>query len=220
MALNIAQQPDQAEWPAAVQASLEELFLRVSNENAKRELWKNRFTAADREKFTGTAEKVLKTHSIVALWHVARCTPTANECLVEVAYALGFINPSRRENLLSELGSTILKSRSANDCSTDIPQWDEEARELRYRGKVVRTVRRPKQARSIVTILQEFEAAGWPRRIDDPIQHRSSDESRRRDVYSLNTGLDTSTIKFACDGNRTGITWAPIQGEQLAKTKK
>ena len=66
----------------------------------KRELWGNRFTAADRRKFAGPVQEVLERHHTIELWNIARSTPTPNQCIVEVAYAVGLINDSRRESLM------------------------------------------------------------------------------------------------------------------------
>lgn len=101
-----------------------------------------------------------------------------------------------------------------------MPHWDDEARELRYRGRVVRVVKRPRQAYNIVKILRAFEAAGWPPRIDDPHGRKTNDETRRRDVSNLNRGLDTTLLKFACDGNGTGFLWQKIVQPKAAKPTK
>jgi hypothetical protein len=101
-----------------------------------------------------------------------------------------------------------------------VPHWDEDARELRSRGKVVRVVKRPKQAHNIVKILRAFAAAGWPPRIDDPHGRKSSDETRRRDMSNLNRGLETSLMKFECDGDGTGFLWKKISQPKAVKTAK
>lgn len=210
-------QPDDSELPAALRQSLEELLARINNDLAKRELWAKRFTAADRSKFKGEPSEVLKQHNIIHLWQVARGTPTWNGCIVEVAYAIGFINSTRRETLLCDLGSIIPASNSRLTHGTPVPHWNNEARELRYRGKVVRVVKRPNQAYNIVTILKAFEAAGWPPRIDDPHHRKRTDETRRRDISNLNSGLNTSLMMFACDGNGTGFLWKPIPRPKAKK---
>lgn len=206
--------------PDTVYEELQRLRDLIRSDTVKRDLWANRFTAADRRKFAGPEKEVLKQHHTIELWHIARSTPTPNQCIVEAAYAVGLINESRRESLLDALGAkpragTIGKQRSAA-----VPHWDAAARELRFRGKVVRVVKRPKQAHNIVTILRAFEAAGWPPRIDDPHGRKSSDETRRRDMSNLNRGLDTSLMKFECDGDGTGFLWKKIPQPKTAKTAK
>ena len=166
--------------PQAVQRSLETALARIQNETAARKLWTDCFTAADRRKFAEPWPEVWKKHNIIGMWHIARGTPTWNECIVEVAHALGFINGPRRESLLEALGANthtgnVFGKRARSTGAR--PHWDDEARELRYLGQLVRVVKKPKQAHNIVTILPEFQAAGWPARIDDPLRRQSSDQT-------------------------------------------
>ena len=161
--------------PQAMQRSLETALARIQNETAARELWANRFTAADRRKFAEPWPAVWKKHNVIGMWHIARGTPTWNECIVEVAHALGFIDVPRRESLLKVLGANTPPGKAAGaraGSTAATPQWDDEARELRYRGQLVRVVKRPRQAHNIVTILRAFEAAEWPARVDAPY-HRT-----------------------------------------------
>ena len=211
---------DPSELPASLRQRLEELLGRVNNDLAKRELCGNRFSDADRGKFTGQPRDVLNNHNIIEIWHLARGTPTWNECIVEVAHALGFIDVTQRESLRDQLGAKPAPGNRPGARKPAVPQWDDDARELRYRGKVVRVVKRPKQAYNIVTILRAFQEAGWPPRIDDPHGRKPSDETRRRDVSNLNAGLDTTVMKFACDGNGTGFLWRRIAPAKPAKAKK
>jgi len=152
--------------------------------------------------------------------HIARGTPTPNQCIVEVVYAVGLLNDSRSDSLLDALGAKPRAGKIARPRSAAVPHWDEDARELRIQGKVVRVVKRPRQAHNIVKILRAFEAAGWPPRIDDPHGRKSTDETRRRDISNLNNGLDTSLLKFECDGDGTGFLWKKIPQTKAVKTAK
>lgn len=209
--------PVQSKLPAGLHESLQGLLDQILNDAVKRELWTNRFTAADRKKFAKPGMPEPKKINVVEMWHIARGTPTWNECIVEVSHAIGFINASRRESLLDQLGSHRPPSRSPARATAAVPHWDDEARELRYRNRVVRVVKRPRQAHNIVKILRAFEAAGWPPRIDDPHGRQPNDETRRRDVSNLNRGLDTTLLKFACDGNGTGFLWQKVVQPKAAK---
>ena len=199
--------------PQAVQRSLETSLARIQNETAARELWTNRFTAADRRKFAEPWPAVWKKHTIIGMWHIARGTPTWNECIVEVAHALGFLNGPRRESLLEALGADTRPGQTTAPRTRPAaarPHWDEDARELRYRRQLVRVVKRPDQAHNIVAILRKFQDAGWPARIDDPFRRQSSDQTRRRDVENLNKRLLKPLLKFECDGSGTGFLWKKI----------
>jgi hypothetical protein len=211
---------DTLELPDAVYEELQRLRDLIRSDTVKRELWGNRFTAADRRKFSGPEKEVLKQHHTIELWHIARGTPTPNQCIVEVAYAVGLLNNSRRDSLLDALGAKPRAGKTSKSRSAVVPHWDEDAREVRFQGKVVRVVKRPRQAHNIVKILRAFEAAGWPPRIDDPHRRKSTDETRRRDVSNLNKGLDTSLMKFECDGDGTGFLWKKIPQPKTAKTAK
>jgi hypothetical protein len=211
MSMNLKQVPRQATLPPAAKASLEEICLRVCNDTAKRELWANRFTDADRAKFKGPPMEVLKQHPVPVLWHLARGTPTWNECLVEAGHALGFINGPRRDVLLVALGATGPGRASEHSCASAVPVWDEDAGELRFQGRVVRRVAQPNRAHGVMAILREFQAKGWPPRIDDPLGRNSNDETRRRNIYSLNMRLDTTVLKFFCDGCGTGFRWQLVE---------
>jgi hypothetical protein len=206
--------------PQAVQRSLESALARISNETAARKLWTDCFTAADRRKFAEPWPEVWKKHNIIGMWHIARGTPTWNECIIEIAHALGFINVQRRHSLLDELGAKPRAGMARNSRPSAVPHWDEDARELRYLGQVVRVVKKPKQAHNIVGILRAFEDAGWPRRIDDPHRRKPSDQTRRRDVENLNKRLLKPLLKFECDGNGTGFLWKKIAQPTAKKTAK
>jgi hypothetical protein len=81
-------------------------------------------------------------------------------------------------------------------------------------------VRRPSLAPNIVRLLRTFEKAGWPARIDDPFHRQRSDETRRRDVETLNKRLLKPLLKFECDGNGTGFLWKKIVQPRAKKPAK
>ena len=210
--------------PAAVRESLETARNRISNELAARELWTNRFTAADRRKFDVPWPEVWKKHNnIIEMWRIARGTPTFNACIVEIAHALGFINGTHRESLLDALGASTRSGLASGGRGRSIaatPHWDNDTQKLSYLNQTVRKVMRPKQAYNIVTILNAFQDAGWPHRIDDPFGRKPSDDTRRRDISNLNKGLRNGRLKFACDGNGTGFVWNKIEKPKSKKPAK
>ena len=60
--------------PDAAYEELQRLHDLIRSDTVKRELWGNRFTAADRRKFVGPVQEVLKQHHTIELWHIARGT--------------------------------------------------------------------------------------------------------------------------------------------------
>ena len=218
--------------PAALTARIGRLQLRMSGKTARFSLWSRRFTAADRAKCESHGLGLDHNPDILDMWRVARGTSSTDESVIEIAHALGYISGARRARMLAALADDgprrpSLKSHVDPKASADpeprsaaVPHWDHESRELRYRGCVVRTVKRPSQANNIVTILRAFEKAGWPSRIEDPFKRKPSDETRRRDVYNLNKKLDRNHMFFACDGDGTGFLWKKVPRAKPKKAAK
>jgi hypothetical protein len=119
---------DTLELPDAVYEELQRLRDLIRSDTVKRDLWANRFTAADRRKFAGPEKEVLKQHHTIELWHIARSTPTPNQCIVEAAYAVGLINELRRESLLDALGAKPRAGKIGKQRSAAVPHWDAAAR--------------------------------------------------------------------------------------------
>jgi hypothetical protein len=88
--------------------------------------------------------------------------------------------------------------------SADRPRWDSQRRELHFRGQVVKRYRQP--AKNQERILQEFQEAEWPDRIDDPLPGDSNDPHQR--LADAIRGLnDNDAIRFERDGTGEGILW-------------
>jgi hypothetical protein len=95
------------------------------------------------------------------------------------------------------------------------PKWDKRRRELRLVSK---------SAKCIITILDAFEARGFPTEIDDPLMGHVDrqdspgpeyleDPPRLHDaIKSLNKGLEPNTIRFHANGTGRGIYWKHVQG--------
>ena len=194
---------------------LENAYRRVQNLTAAQRLWDRVLTEKDRRKCGGSlaAAWAADTGLTVGMYCTARGT-TADRGLVEVAHALGFVNERLRNNLLDALGEQPAER------DPEKPHWDKQARELRFRGAVVRRVPKPAQSKNVVRILDEFEDLGWPTRIDDPLTGGGKDDRRRRAVETLNGRMLSDTIRFACDGDGTGFLWRAKRRRAARKTAK
>ena len=181
---------------------LEKACQRVQNLTAAQRLWDRVFTEKDRRRCGGTlaAAWTADTGLTVEMYCTARDT-TADRALVEVAHAPGFVNDRMGSDLLDALGE------QPTERDPEKPHWDKQARELRFRGVVVRRLPKPASSKNVVRILDEFEDLGWPTRIDDPLTRGGKDDRRRRAVETLNGRMLSDTIRFACDGDGTGFLW-------------
>ncbi len=89
------------------------------------------------------------------------------------------------------------------------PQWDSQRRQLRWAGKVVKEYGR--EAPGQMAVLDRFQAAGWPPRIDveDLVPAGASAKEWVRDtVTNLNRNLQG--IRFHADGANHRIAWAEV----------
>jgi hypothetical protein len=95
------------------------------------------------------------------------------------------------------------------------PFWDNKYRELRYQGQVIKRFRN--DATSQLPIVQAFQKAKWPMRIDTPTirENRTTTapgRARRRRldaIRDLNEGICPKLLKFSSDGTGRGIQWEP-----------
>jgi len=86
------------------------------------------------------------------------------------------------------------------------PTWDSSSFELRLSNRLCRRIVGPKRAKNIVTILNAFEAAGWPTRIDNPFGGVDGPTTMQAAIGSLNHGINA--IRFHADGTGKGIRWS------------
>ena len=192
---------------------VEDTTRRIQNATAARKLWNEIFNDADRRRCDDDLENAYRNGGVIGMWRNAR-GGTIDDALLDAAHALGFLTEQARDSLAEFVPGRRRK------LDPNKPHWNAEARKLTYRGKVVREVKRPKQANNIVTILAAFEAAGWPPRIDDPHGRKPNDETRRRDMENLNKLIKPKLMKFGCDGTGTGFLWESLSQPRAVKAKK
>jgi hypothetical protein len=97
---------------------------------------------------------------------------------------------------------------SAVHNAKDSPRWARSTGTLTYRGQVAKRIKNVEQAKRVVAILDEFQQFGWTEHIESPFSGGKNSSLIRETVKSLNDGCEL--IKFAADGNASGITWRPM----------
>jgi len=96
-----------------------------------------------------------------------------------------------------------------------LPFWDDEARELRYEGHIIKKFRN--KAPIQIRVFQEFQRAQWPSRIDTPTIREGNKpipkgrpQRRRLDtIKDLNDGIHPALLRFFSDGTGRGVRWVP-----------
>jgi hypothetical protein len=64
-------------------------------------------------------------------------------------------------------------------------------------------------ARNIFPILDGFQAADWPERIDNPL------ETIEKLHYAIRPLRQLKTMKFETDGIGTGVRWFPVDNKEV-----
>jgi len=99
----------------------------------------------------------------------------------------------------------------------DVPVWDSQRRELRFRGKLCKAY--PKTpAPNQVSILEALDEAGWPTRISsvrDPDGEILIDRRLGETLRSLNNRL--KYISFRADGTGNSVIWEPASKNKTIK---
>ena len=190
-----------SDLPENLRQKLDELEPRVQSNPAAIVIWARHLTAADRKTLGDDLYQAWKQYGRTAgMWAAAR-GGSKERAIVEVAYALDWLDTKTYRQLLDALGGGPGEGRR--------PRWIADSGELWFDGEVVRSVKNPAQAKNIVRILASFEDSGWPRRIDDPITSGGESDTRRRAIESLNKGL--TRIRFTCTGDGESFGWEEIE---------
>jgi len=91
------------------------------------------------------------------------------------------------------------------------PSWDAECRELWFQGQLIKRYRVP--APNQETVLAAFQAAGWPRVIDDPLLE-DTDQDRKQHlshaIRALNRRHRVCLLRFHGDGTGRRVRWAGL----------
>jgi hypothetical protein len=165
----------------AVLEALHTLRAQVQTLAAAQRVWERVMTSKDRAQLGSDLAVAYRYQrgGTVGMWKRLRGT-SGEQALIELGLRLGFIDQPTNDWLLRELGRPVV-DRPTNRA----PTWDRQRRELRLGTQVIRRVPRPNVARNVVMVLDAFEEAGWPPRIDDPLK----------------------AIHFCADGTGKGFAW-------------
>jgi hypothetical protein len=122
------------------------------------------------------------------------------QAIVETAHAIGFLDQNGYQWLLREIGVT------ESPAHAERPQWNPTTGELRFGGRVVRKVRILKRRSGPHLILDAFQHAGWPSRIDNPLG--GAPEDLHDMVRTLNRGL--RRIRFHAQEGGGALVWKRV----------
>jgi hypothetical protein len=146
-------------------------------------LWERVLSEPERRRLGSNLQDCYRRLGTAGMWrelHGGSWTRT----VLEIAHVLNMLDEATYRWLLRETG----ESAEPVD-RTVVPTWDPDTGELRWQGRRARHVRVLGKQTNIKIILDTFQAAGRPARIDNPLPGQPDPQRLHQAVYSLNAGL-------------------------------
>ena len=179
--------------------------LRVKPAIAADQLWARVLTSDERDRLGGDLERAWRELGTAGIWRKLHRV-SAERAVIDVAVALNHLDEPTAKWLLREIGEAEGETPSF---SPGRPSWDPERGELRLGSDLIRHVRIFARPTNVQLILNAFQAAGWPARIDNPISRCVDQQRLHQAVRSLNEGLNG--IGFHVQEGGKAVTWQLIQ---------
>jgi len=181
-------------WPPDVLEALQTAYGRIEPLTAAERLWHRVFTDEDRLQLGGDLTECYPRLGTVGMWvHVRHVSP--ERAVVEVARALNFLDEATAEWLLREIGD--------QPPQIERPFWNRANGELLWGDQVIRFIRVLREPSNIQRIVDAFQQAGWPSRVDNPLT--LGQQQLHQALRSLNQRLEV--IYFRSQEGGLAITW-------------
>src|SRR5207248_4492440 len=104
----------------------------------------------------------------------------------------------------------LLLDAGGSDAAIDKPRWDRERRELWYAGKICKRFRQPSDNQQ--HLLDAFEEAGWPARMENPLVPDGTGNDHQRLADTVRRMNGNTAIEFERDGTSEAVLWKPRTG--------
>lgn len=161
------------------------------------------FTEEDRQRLGGDLEACWRRlGSNKRMWMEAR-NVTVERAIIDIAEGLNLLDVGTARWLRRELQ---LEDDPAVPPTVSHPSWNAERGELRLENRVIRRVRVMRTASNIQRIVDAFEAAGWPNRVDNPLS--LGQQQLHQTLLHLNSGLDE--IRFRAQEGGNAVVWERV----------
>jgi hypothetical protein len=187
------------EFPAAVIEELRTHLARVAVRPSAERLWNRLLTDEDRQRLGGDFDAAYSASGTVGMWMGLRGV-SRPKAIADVAQALGLLDDTTHRWLLKEIGEPLQAHPRR-----DVPSWRPDLGQLLWGDRVIRDVRVMRKPSNIQLILDAFEAANWPPRIDDPLPDGPNQHRLHLTLQSLNSGLEV--IRFHAQEGGSAIYW-------------
>jgi hypothetical protein len=163
------------------------------------EVWDDVFNDEDRKMLGGDLEACWRRLGTAGMWMEARrvCLERA---LIDMAVGCDLMTLAQARKLETALDLPDRKLPHV------LPQWDPQNGSLSFDGRLIRNVRILRDKSNIQKVLDAFEAAGWPTRIDNPLV--LGQQQLHETIRSLNHGLET--IRFHTQEGAEAVVWCRV----------
>ena len=142
-------------------------------------------------------------------WYGDQDPNIRKEIAYQRCYAQDILRPELLEFLYLLEKHPVAAMQDVKPESGIKPEWDRSRGELRFRGEIIKIIRKIGQAKHVIPVLNAFQEANWPNRMDDPLPGGPDDERLRDTVKSLNSQL--TIIRFSADGTGQGFVWERVE---------
>ena len=123
----------------------------------------------------------------------------------------GLVSSAESTSRYSAYREPRMPHAQVEEPEVEVPVWDPDVRELRFRSAVVKRYRVPSPNQQMV--LTAFEEEQWTCRVDDPLlPHPEIDPKRRLHdtIKSLNRHQISPVLRFYGDGTGEGVRWGLV----------
>ena len=182
-------------------AELRTAALRIRPAAVAQRVWERVFVERDRRQLGGCLQECWPRLGTLRMWMRVR-GGSIEQALIDVAESVNLMDARTATWLRRELDL----DNPTSDAAQDQPNWNPDRGELRFSGGVIRRLRVLSNPTNIQRILDEFQATGWPNRIDNPLTR--GEEQLHQTLRSLNRGLER--IRFRAQEGAQAVVWERV----------
>lgn len=179
-----------------VAEELQTAYLRIKPDAIALRMWRRLCSEGDRELLGGDVEEAYQSHGTVGMWMEAR-NVSLERATIEVARGLNLMSEETAGWLLRELGEEDTTAPPSD------PVWYPDRGELRLGNRLIRRVRMTRHPTNIRLIIDAFEEAGWPARLDNPLGYG------KKELYETLRNLNNNlkVIRFRAQEDGEAVVW-------------
>jgi hypothetical protein len=193
----------QSALPPSVLEALQLQAHRISPIVSAKMLWDKVLTEDDRRRLGSDLYAAYNVrHGTIGMWMWLH-NVNYPRAVVDVAWALGFLDPVNHDWLRKEIGETRQKS-----ADRQLPVWDNATGELIWNGQTIATFLIKDPPSDVQRVLEAFAEERWPKSIANPLPGPFNQHRLHQLIKYINGRL--TLIHFRVQKGAMEIVWEPI----------